>query len=207
MEALDLLGMADHPALELLNSTVDVPGRHLDVLEDGEGLLRWLSASGLRCAEQVDALRASYPADDLHGAAAETREFRERMRPVVADWAAADGGPSEQALQDVNALLARDRRHLVLAGRPGALRLGEAHDWTDAAALLALPAASVADLLAHGDPALVRRCDGCSLWFYDRTKNHQRRWCSMAGCGNRAKARANRARKASSRGATTVSGS
>jgi predicted RNA-binding Zn ribbon-like protein len=35
----------------------------------------------------------------------------------------------------------------------------------------------------------VRRCEGvdCVLWFYDRTKAHRRRWCSMEGCGNRAK--------------------
>ncbi|HEX8403835.1 MAG TPA: CGNR zinc finger domain-containing protein, partial [Duganella sp.] len=28
----------------------------------------------------------------------------------------------------------------------------------------------------------------CILWFYDRTKSHKRRWCSMALCGNRYKA-------------------
>jgi predicted RNA-binding Zn ribbon-like protein len=26
------------------------------------------------------------------------------------------------------------------------------------------------------------------LWFYDTTRNGTRRWCSMAICGNRAKA-------------------
>jgi predicted RNA-binding Zn ribbon-like protein len=26
------------------------------------------------------------------------------------------------------------------------------------------------------------------LWFFDRTKSHRRRWCSMAVCGNRHKA-------------------
>jgi predicted RNA-binding Zn ribbon-like protein len=28
----------------------------------------------------------------------------------------------------------------------------------------------------------------CVLWFYDVSKNGRRRWCSMEGCGNRAKA-------------------
>lgn len=205
MEAVALLGMADHPALELLNSTVDVPDRHLDVLEDGEGLLLWLTQTGLCSPEQAAALRASFTADDLNNAAAETRGFRERIRPVLARWTAQDEGPCDDAVQGVNALLARDRRHPVLVDGPGPLRLDEVHDWTDAAALLALPAAAVADLFTFGEPQLVRRCAGCSLWFYDRTKNHQRRWCSMAGCGNRAKARASRARKAMS-GATTQPG-
>ena len=56
--------------------------------------------------------------------------------------------------------------------------------------LLAPVARSAAWLLEHGDPTLVRRCggSGCVLLFYDTTKNHSRRWCSMEGCGSRAKA-------------------
>jgi len=35
----------------------------------------------------------------------------------------------------------------------------------------------------------VKACQNpqCVLLFYDTTKNHARRWCSMAACGNRAK--------------------
>jgi len=35
------------------------------------------------------------------------------------------------------------------------------------------------------------RCQNpaCVLWFFDTTRNGTRRWCSMAVCGNRAKAR------------------
>jgi predicted RNA-binding Zn ribbon-like protein len=36
----------------------------------------------------------------------------------------------------------------------------------------------------------IRRCahPDCVLWFLDTSRNGTRRWCSMAGCGNRAKA-------------------
>ena len=46
------------------------------------------------------------------------------------------------------------------------------------------------------DFSLVRKCEGegCTLWFLDLSKAHARRWCSMAVCGNRAKAAAHRAR-------------
>ena len=39
------------------------------------------------------------------------------------------------------------------------------------------------------DLSLVKACQNpqCVLFFYDTTKNHARRWCSMAACGNRAK--------------------
>jgi predicted RNA-binding Zn ribbon-like protein len=45
------------------------------------------------------------------------------------------------------------------------------------------------DLLAGAQR--VGRCDGdrCGWLFLDTSKNHSRRWCSMAGCGNRAKSR------------------
>ncbi len=45
----------------------------------------------------------------------------------------------------------------------------------------------------------VRECpgdDGCGWLFLDASKNQTRRWCSMKVCGNRAKARRHRARKA-----------
>jgi hypothetical protein len=35
----------------------------------------------------------------------------------------------------------------------------------------------------------------CRALFYDRSKNHSGRWCSMASCGNRAKVRAWRERQ------------
>jgi predicted RNA-binding Zn ribbon-like protein len=31
--------------------------------------------------------------------------------------------------------------------------------------------------------------DPCRWAFYDRSKNHSSRWCTMASCGNREKAR------------------
>ena len=53
--------------------------------------------------------------------------------------------------------------------------------------------------VALADFRLIRGCEGpvCTLLFLDRTKAHGRRWCSMAVCGNRAKAAAHRARRAS----------
>ncbi len=58
-------------------------------------------------------------------------------------------------------------------------------------------AESAAKLLSEGDLSLVKKCEdtACILFFYDNTKNHARRWCSMSGCGNRAKAAAHYRRK------------
>jgi predicted RNA-binding Zn ribbon-like protein len=58
--------------------------------------------------------------------------------------------------------------------------------------LLVPVAESAAWLLERGHGAMVRRCEGtgCVLFFYDTTRNRSRRWCSMEGCGSRAKAAA-----------------
>ena len=216
MEATTPVGVADHPALELLNSTVHV-GAGLDALGDGDGLLRWLVLTGQLTGADAAGLRARFGPAALDDAAAQARELREWLRPRIAAWARQAGyvpgppapdpsapdhsGPGssvpDEVVDRVNEVLARDTRHPALV-RDGGLRLGTAHRWSGAGDLVALPAAAVAELLAEGDPALVRHCEGahCTLWFYDRTRNHRRRWCSMALCGNRAKALTHRARHA-----------
>jgi predicted RNA-binding Zn ribbon-like protein len=52
-------------------------------------------------------------------------------------------------------------------------------------------ARSAAELLTAPELARVRECAGhpCGWLFLDASRNHSRRWCSMAGCGNRAKAK------------------
>jgi predicted RNA-binding Zn ribbon-like protein len=57
-------------------------------------------------------------------------------------------------------------------------------DW-----LLAAIARSAAELLVEGSNAPIRRCanPSCRLFFYDDSRTHRRRWCSMALCGNRHK--------------------
>ncbi|MCE5252638.1 MAG: CGNR zinc finger domain-containing protein [Actinomycetia bacterium] len=58
-------------------------------------------------------------------------------------------------------------------------------------------ARSATDLLTSRQLVQVRECadDACGWLFLDTTKNASRRWCDMADCGNRAKARRYRARR------------
>lgn len=57
---------------------------------------------------------------------------------------------------------------------------------------------SAADLLTSPDLARVRRCAGenCGWMFLDATRNHSRHWCDMQDCGNLAKVRRFRQRRA-----------
>ena len=56
---------------------------------------------------------------------------------------------------------------------------------------LAVRAVLAWDALAKQGPGRLRPCgnDECRLFLIDRTRNNTARWCSMAVCGNRLKAR------------------
>lgn len=66
-----------------------------------------------------------------------------------------------------------------------------AHAKPSASHLLAPVLWSAGDLIAKGARATVRRCanDACLWLFLDASRNATRRWCDMASCGNRDKAR------------------
>jgi predicted RNA-binding Zn ribbon-like protein len=68
-------------------------------------------------------------------------------------------------------------------------------DW-----LLAAVARSAAEIIAEGARARLRLCANanCSLFFYDDSRTHRRRWCSMAICGNRSKVAAFARKRSSS---------
>jgi predicted RNA-binding Zn ribbon-like protein len=55
--------------------------------------------------------------------------------------------------------------------------------------LLAAIARSGAEIVTEGAKARIRLCanPACGLFFYDDSRTHRRRWCSMSVCGNRHK--------------------
>lgn len=69
-------------------------------------------------------------------------------------------------------------------------------DW-----LLAAIARSGAELIVEGSRVRLRVCANphCGLLFYDDSRTHRRRWCSMAVCGNRSKVATFARKHASSR--------
>jgi predicted RNA-binding Zn ribbon-like protein len=85
--------------------------------------------------------------------------------------------------KEVQAQRTRARRAASSSGVEGAL-----------GRILAIVHASIAD----GTWMRLKACHehGCEWAFYDHTKNRSGAWCNMGVCGNRAKARAFRERRA-----------
>jgi predicted RNA-binding Zn ribbon-like protein len=116
------------------------------------------------------------------------------------------GDPADWAL--VSAEAARARAAAVLVPAAG----GQAAVWRPdpalgpAATALTAVAAAAEDLLTSSLCAFVAACpgEGCGWLFADR--RGKRRWCSMAACGNRAKARRYAERRAVDGAVTQRSG-
>lgn len=171
--------VGDHPALDLLNTVARLDSGLVDVWQSDDDVLRWLLQTGLLEANVASPVRRGA----LLTAA---RRLREIARVLVT------GRKTNRRLDigPLNEFLAQTESHdELIRGKDGALSVVRRYDHTNPNGVLAPLAAAVAEFMATADFHLVRRCEGedCVLWFYDRTKAHRRRWCSMKVCGNRAK--------------------
>ena len=157
--------------LDLLNTTPVVDGVQRDELGEGSTARTWLRA---------------------HGGSGTTKELARvrAVRAVLQGVVRGEEAPTALApfLGSVSY-----RASVSDAGLTWALEAA-AEDRLAARALLAW------DRLRATAPGRLRPCanDECELYLIDRSKANMARWCSMAVCGNRAKARAYRGRRSGS---------
>lgn len=179
--------VGDHLAMDLLNTEVRSHGAVVDCWQGDEDLCRWLLHGGVITPADIP---APIPEDLL----AQARALRALARELIT-LRKADAPVDPTSLNHyLHAHLSAPHLARDEAGRLVLHRLASGGS---AAAVLGPVAEAVAQLLVEADFALVRQCEhpDCILWFYDRTKSHKRRWCSMAQCGNRHKAMQFRSRK------------
>jgi len=115
--------------------------------------------------------------------------------------ATAEGRPvAETALREVNRVL---RHRSVLELEPASadharptLRLASRFTGDEVDCALAELAEPLVRAIGGEEASKARICanDTCRWVFFDNSRTHQRRWCDMASCGNRAKAARHRAR-------------
>ncbi|MGA6827310.1 CGNR zinc finger domain-containing protein [Nitrospira sp. NS4] len=180
--------VGNHLSLDFVNTEIVEDGVPKDLLTGPADLAAWALAVKLMerpLAEDLAAnwQRASHAKEFKH-----VLQFRRELRALVAGLARGER-VTPSALHAINAQLREASGYAeVLPAEEGftkCLRL----DIHTPGQLLAPVAEAAADLLCFGRLALVKKCENteCVLYFYDNTKNHSRRWCSMKGCGNRAK--------------------
>lgn len=164
----------------------------LDVLPGAEELAhpadlrRWLTEHGLA-------------SPDLHVSAADLRRalrFREALRAVLIAHTEGTPAPPE-ACQSLDEVARRARLRLSFEEHGGAALEPEAGGVDGALGRLAT---IVHSAIGQGTWGRLKACHEhtCEWAFYDHTKNRSGTWCTMQVCGNRAKARAYRDRRAGS---------
>ena len=145
-------------------------------LTDPEGLRSWLIAHGLLAGGG-----ATEP-DDLKHALA----LREALRGIIGANSGGAVYPVDVATLNEAAAASRLRARFGPDGRarlePEAAGVTGALGRIVAAAFAAMGEEDWTHLKLCGSPT-------CRWAFFDRSRNHSSRWCTMASCGNRAKAK------------------
>jgi predicted RNA-binding Zn ribbon-like protein len=160
-----------------------------ELLKTYVDLARFGEDTGILSDTEVDRLftRSRILPQDAQQALAAAIELREAMYAV--SWASVNKKPAPRTqLMILNQFAQASAQHVRL------VESARGFDWKfDEALNFDAPlwpiARSAADLLASDRLALVRPCAArdCLWLFLDTSKNHRRRWCDMAKCGNRAK--------------------
>lgn len=189
--SLDLVGGA--LCLDFANTASGRGGaRHLDHFHTYRDLLDWCGHTGVLDAPAIDRLRLR--AGEMPEAAAVVlrravalREAIHGIGAAIADRQPPDKGLVGTVTREVAAAIAE----------AGLDRVGAHYYWVwpevsdDLTRPLWPVAFSASVLFPAADPRRLKMCPGpdCGWLFLDRSKNMSRRWCDMAVCGNRAKAR------------------
>jgi predicted RNA-binding Zn ribbon-like protein len=172
--------VGDHLALDMLNTEARDDGVAIDFWTSADDVLAWLSTQNIAAQGGVDH-------QELLAQAYALRTLARRL--IMRRQEGKDDRDADIASLNRYLHASVSAPHLE-RNDEGHLKLTRNASGATVAALLGPLAEAVAQLLVEGDFALVRQCEhpDCILWFYDRTKSHKRRWCSMAVCGNRYKA-------------------
>lgn len=183
-----------HPAIDFLNTIgwrlTDEPQESITSFAD---LVAWARRAGLIDADQRRAQEAAASRAPSHAArvlrlALGVRELGYRLVEALLKGKR----PREADLKHLNDFIRRRGRQAAVDWT----RRG--YSWTvsgstgDLDRLLHLLVKSLTDFLTSPDSRCVAQCQddrGCGWVFLDRSPGKVRRWCSMADCGNRAKAR------------------
>jgi predicted RNA-binding Zn ribbon-like protein len=159
-------------------NTIDIE-EGTDELSTPAALAAWLTGSGLL---------ESTPAIDRRG----HRDYL-RLRSGIRAALDVHADPAAEPLAAADAVLAR--LPVLVSLSPEVLAPSPA--LPPARHALAGLALAWARMVLTGEADRLKRCaeDSCGWVFWDVSKNHSRRWCSMRVCGNRAKARTYAARQ------------
>jgi predicted RNA-binding Zn ribbon-like protein len=182
----EFIFVGEHPAIDFANTIATPHGKWTDYFRAWPDVVDWLSLRGLSTNPSLN-LSASRGAEALKS----VLELRQAWKAVLAQLLAG-GHVSDEFVERLNRLLGDDtfRETLSRDGKHGFQLVRSISELHGEKLALASFARQIALFFAEANLKYLHRCantTSCVLYFYDTTKNHRRRWCSVAACGNRHK--------------------
>jgi predicted RNA-binding Zn ribbon-like protein len=179
--------------LDFANTWGNRPEPTGDRLAEYDDLVAWAEQAEVLSPGQSDSLRSRSRREPeaARRVFGEAFELRELIYRIFADLAK-NRPPAASDVEHLNRSLAAALPRLRL--QPGETDRWR-WVWAESDPSLDRPlwpvVRSAADLITSSEVARVRECDldTCAWLFLDTSRNRTRRWCDMATCGNRAKAR------------------
>src|SRR5262245_19289650 len=180
--------IGNHLCLDFVNTKIMENGRPKDLLSEPIDIAAWAVAVKLLDVSPAEKLARPWQETRTLDEFEQVLGFRKILHALVEAIARSES-VAPWILNAINAQLRKLNGYTeILTSDEGFTKrfVLEIHTPSQ---LLAPVAEAAADLLCYGNPAYVKKCENpsCVLYFYDGTKNHSRRWCSMNVCGNRTK--------------------
>jgi len=202
--------VAGASALDFLNSIATPVDEVVEWIGDGADFLSWMKQAGLLSDDEIKTIRQNMTASQLNAVAKDARTLRDWFRRFVRENM---GRPLKRRvlehLSPLNRILGSDAVFWQIEpsgtfqcqgeNEPSLstiFHLRRRRHWRKPASLLSPLAEEIAKFISSADFKHIKACEGgkCTLLFLDQSNRLARRWCSMAICGNRAKAAAFAAR-------------
>jgi len=179
----DFLFIGNDFVVDFVNTRVCVRGKRVELLNGLDDVAAWLERAGKAEAVADDVGRLSD--GEKRVVFKRIMELRDRLEEVFASVAEGRGIPAP-FLDELNEWLAASSGHDRIVARGTTLRVERRYS---AANLPALFCEETARFIAAMEQERLKACENraCILYFYDTSRNRQRRWCSMETCGNRVK--------------------
>jgi predicted RNA-binding Zn ribbon-like protein len=188
----ELLLQGGDVALDFVNTVggmrQDPPDPEYEALNSYADVVEWSLRVELVSPHDARALlrEAAARPREAERAFAETLAFRQLVYEIFR--ALADGRKPKRALLD---RLREAERDALAQGSliPDGARMRWSWDGAtlDVRAPLWPVAHAAVELLTHGPLERLKVCANCRWLFLDQSRNHSRRWCSMADCGSAVK--------------------
>jgi predicted RNA-binding Zn ribbon-like protein len=183
------LFVGNYLCLDLINTEMVVGGQPVDRLSSFGDLVAWLVQSQTLGGKQAEEFLRNWKSSrEVESTFQDAVKLRASLREM-AERLVKGKTVTPSTVATINQWLAHQTGHAELKRTQDGFEKRFQADFRKPAQLLWPVAESACDLLCYADLTLVKKCENaaCVLFFYDTTKNHSRRWCSMSACGNRMK--------------------